>query len=148
MVCLSKQETSEGARWALWKRGRNPRTRHTDSQPDSYIYSQPATTASLWSEGLLGPTDQLPISRVNEKRSQQYLLFDHQLQSGQFNRVNYKNSTFTGTFLSYKPGHDPVIPDFPLLVYGCSQLWLRSTCLTLPTQNIVYFIPVKKKERG
>ena len=29
------------------------------SQPDSYIYSQPATIASLWSEGLLGPTDQL-----------------------------------------------------------------------------------------
>ena len=55
VICLSKQETSEGARWALWKRGRNPTTRHAniDSQPASYIYSQSATMASLWSEGLL-----------------------------------------------------------------------------------------------
>ena len=46
---------------ATWKRGRNPTTRHANivSQPASYIYSQPATIASLWSEGLLGPTDQL-----------------------------------------------------------------------------------------
>ena len=46
---------------AKWKQGRNPTTRHTnvESQPDSYIYSQPATIASLWSEGHLGPTDQL-----------------------------------------------------------------------------------------
>ena len=45
---------------AMWKRDRNPMMRHTniDSQPDSYIYSQPATIASLWSQGLPGPTDQ------------------------------------------------------------------------------------------
>ena len=30
VVCLSKQETSEGARWPLWKRDRNPTTRHTN----------------------------------------------------------------------------------------------------------------------
>ena len=30
----------------------------TASQPASYIYRHPATIASLWSEGLLGPTDQ------------------------------------------------------------------------------------------
>ena len=61
VVCHFKQETSEGARWPLWKRGRNPTTRHRniDSQPASYIYRHPATIASLWSEGLLGPTDQL-----------------------------------------------------------------------------------------
>ena len=43
VVCLSKQETSEGARWALWKRSRNPTTRHAniDSQPLTYISSQP-----------------------------------------------------------------------------------------------------------
>ena len=28
VVCLFKQETSEGARWPLWKRGRNPTTKH------------------------------------------------------------------------------------------------------------------------
>ena len=28
VVCLFKQETSEGARWPLWKRGRNPTMRH------------------------------------------------------------------------------------------------------------------------
>ena len=43
VVCLSEQETSEGARWPLRKRGRNPTTRHTniDSQPVTYIGSQP-----------------------------------------------------------------------------------------------------------
>ena len=39
VVCLSKQETSEGARWPLWKGGRNPTTRHRNiaSQIASYI---------------------------------------------------------------------------------------------------------------
>ena len=45
VVCLFKQETSEGAKWPLWKRGRNPTTRHTNIE--TYI----ATIASLWSEG-------------------------------------------------------------------------------------------------
>ena len=61
VVCFFKQETSEGAgEMATWKRGRNPTTRHAniDSQPASYIYRYPATIASLWSEGLLGPNDQ------------------------------------------------------------------------------------------
>ena len=62
VVCLFKQETSEGARWPLWKRRRNPTTRQKYSQiarqPASYIYRHPATITSLWSEGLLGPTDQ------------------------------------------------------------------------------------------
>ena len=66
VVCLFKQETSEGARWPLWKRGRNPTTRHRSiaSQPASYIYKHPATIASLWSEGLLGllgPTNQIVL---------------------------------------------------------------------------------------
>ena len=51
MVCLVKQETSEGARWPQWKRGQNPVQYRN-------IYSHKATIASLWSEGLLGPTDQ------------------------------------------------------------------------------------------
>ena len=35
VVCLFKEDASEGARWPLWKRGRNPTTRHRniDSQP-------------------------------------------------------------------------------------------------------------------
>ena len=43
VVCLFKQETSEGARWRLWKRGRNPMTRHRNiaSQPVTYIGTQP-----------------------------------------------------------------------------------------------------------
>ena len=53
VVCLSKQETSEGTRWLQWKRGQNPTTRQTDrqtnrqtdrqtaSQPVSYIGTQP-----------------------------------------------------------------------------------------------------------
>ena len=59
VVWLFKQETSEGARLPLWKRGRNPTTRHRNiaSQPASYIYRFPAIMASLWSEGLAGPTD-------------------------------------------------------------------------------------------
>ena len=61
VVCLFKQETSEGGEMPLWKRGRNPTTRHTKkaSQPASYIYRWPATIASLWSEGLVVPTDPL-----------------------------------------------------------------------------------------
>ena len=51
VVCLFKEEASEGARGPLWKRGWNPTTGHRN------IDSQPAR-ASLWSEGLLGPTDQ------------------------------------------------------------------------------------------
>ena len=60
VVCLFKQETPEGVRRLQWKRGRNPTTRHRNiaSQIASYIYRHPATIASLWSEGLLGPTDQ------------------------------------------------------------------------------------------
>ena len=54
--CLFKQEPSEGARWPLWKRGRNPTTRHRNI--DTNIYRNPATIASLWSEALLGHTDQ------------------------------------------------------------------------------------------
>ena len=54
VVCLFKQETSEGVRWPLWKRGRNPMTRQKYSQPASYIYRHPATIASLSSGALLG----------------------------------------------------------------------------------------------
>ena len=36
VVCLFKQETPEGVIWPLWKRGRNPTTRHRN------IASQPA----------------------------------------------------------------------------------------------------------
>ena len=54
--CLFKREPSEGARWPPWKRGRNPATRHRNI--DRNIYRNPATTASLWSDGLIGPTDQ------------------------------------------------------------------------------------------
>ena len=47
VVCLFKQEISEGARWPLWKRGRNPATRHrnTDSQPASHIYGAPSPSS-------------------------------------------------------------------------------------------------------
>ena len=60
VVCLFKQETPEGVRWPLWKRGRNPTTRHRNiaRYPARYIYRHPATIASLSSEGLLGHTDQ------------------------------------------------------------------------------------------
>ena len=57
VVCLFKQENSEGARWSLWKRGRNPTTRHRNIDRD--ICRNRATIASLWSEGIIGPTDQL-----------------------------------------------------------------------------------------
>ena len=67
MGCLFKQEPSEGARWLLWKRGRNPTTRHRnmdgwmdgwmdgqrDGQTDRQIDRHPATIASLWSGGFL-----------------------------------------------------------------------------------------------
>ena len=45
MVCLFKQESSEGARWYPWKRGRNPTTRHRniDRQIETYIGTQPQT---------------------------------------------------------------------------------------------------------
>ena len=40
MVCLlKKQETSERARWSLWKRGRDPTTRHTNIE--TYIATKP-----------------------------------------------------------------------------------------------------------
>ena len=39
MVCLFKQETSEGARWPLWKRGLNPTTRHKNIE--TYIATKP-----------------------------------------------------------------------------------------------------------
>ena len=41
VVCLFKQETPEGVRWPLWKRGRNPTTRHriySHSQIPSQIH--------------------------------------------------------------------------------------------------------------
>ena len=44
VVCLFKQETPEGVRWPLWKRGWNPMTRHrntANSQPVTYIGTQP-----------------------------------------------------------------------------------------------------------
>ena len=49
------------------------------SQPDSYIYSQPATIASLWSEGLLGPTDQIAITFDSVTQFQQQLHFQKDL---------------------------------------------------------------------
>ena len=38
VVCLFKQKTSEGARWPLWKRGRNPATRHRNIDRQKHIW--------------------------------------------------------------------------------------------------------------
>ena len=37
VVCLFKQETSEGARWPLWKRGGNPTTIHGNIDRQKHI---------------------------------------------------------------------------------------------------------------
>ena len=37
VVCLFKQETPEGVRWPLWKRGRNPATRHRNIASQLHI---------------------------------------------------------------------------------------------------------------
>ena len=58
--CLFKQEPSEGARWLLWKRGRNPTTRHRNI--DTNIYTEPSHN----SIALIGgpPRPYRPISRA------------------------------------------------------------------------------------
>ena len=49
VVCLFKQETPEGVRWPLWKRSRNPITRHRNiaSQPDSQLHKKAPSHNSI-----------------------------------------------------------------------------------------------------
>ena len=68
VVCLFKQETSEGARWPLWKRGRNRTTRPRQPANQLRILRANSSAVSLFLFKPLSQTVQLLFTKSITKR--------------------------------------------------------------------------------